>query len=228
MNKDIPTDRMGLIVIGGGVSGLSAALTWALHHDVSKEPVLLIEKEPKTGGYVTSYERQGYLFDTCQMIPDISEILEFLDIDIDLKKFKGYYTRFFIVNPETDEVTKVELPSGYNVFKKKLMTEYPDNAKEIEHFLDYSRAMYKELFGLKMNPGFKDILKMIFTTPKIIKNSTKTFQEYFDQFNITDPIVNEIFDAYAAFSGLPSDRSAALMTVSANAPELKAILNSKL
>ncbi|MHA1355220.1 MAG: NAD(P)-binding protein, partial [Candidatus Heimdallarchaeota archaeon] len=73
MNKDIPTKKMGLIVIGGGISGLSAALTWALYHDVEKEPVLLIEKEPKTGGYVTSYERQGYQFDTCQMIPDISE-----------------------------------------------------------------------------------------------------------------------------------------------------------
>ncbi|MHA1355385.1 MAG: phytoene desaturase family protein [Candidatus Heimdallarchaeota archaeon] len=217
MNKDIPTEKMGCIVVGGGIAGLSAALTWALYHDVKEEqePVLLIEKEPKTGGYVTSYERQGYQFDTCQMIPDISEILDFFDVKIELKKFQGYYTRFFFVNPKTDKVTKIEVPSGYNNFKNKLMTDYPKNAKEIEHFLDYSRAMYKELFGLKMNPGFGDILKMIFTTPKIIKNASKTFQQYFDQFNITEPDAIEVFDAYAAFAALPSDRSAALMTVSA-------------
>lgn len=215
MTKDIPTEKMGLIVIGGGMAGLSAALTWALYHDVKEEPVLLIEQLPKTGGYVTSYNKQGYLFDTCQLIPDISEILDFFDVKTDLVKFKGYYTRFFFVDPKTDKVTHIEVPSGYKNFKNKLMTDYPNNAKEIEHFLDYSRAMYKELFGLKMNPGFLDIMKMIFTTPKIIKNSKKTFQEYFDQFNITEPEVMEIFDAYAAFSTLPSDRSAALMTVSA-------------
>ena len=59
-------DKMGLIVIGGGITGLSSALTWAINHDTEQEPVLLIEKEPKTGGFVTSYERKGFLFDTCQ------------------------------------------------------------------------------------------------------------------------------------------------------------------
>ncbi len=83
------------------------------------------------------------------MIPDISEILDFFDVKIDLKKFQGYYTRFFFVNPKTDKVTKIEVPSGYNNFKNKLMTDYPKNAKEIEHFLDYSRAMYKELFWVE-------------------------------------------------------------------------------
>ncbi|MHA1211559.1 MAG: NAD(P)-binding protein, partial [Candidatus Heimdallarchaeota archaeon] len=89
MTQKIPTEKMGLIVIGGGATGLSSALTWALHHDVKEEPVLLIEKEPKTGGYVTSYERKGYLFDTCQMINDISEILDFLGVEIELKQFMG-------------------------------------------------------------------------------------------------------------------------------------------
>ena len=76
-------NKYGLIVVGGGITGLSSALTWALNHDVKKEPVLLIEKEPKTGGYVTSYERGGFLFDTCQMIPNIFDILDYLRIEIE-------------------------------------------------------------------------------------------------------------------------------------------------
>ncbi|NHJ49006.1 MAG: NAD(P)/FAD-dependent oxidoreductase [Asgard group archaeon] len=208
-------DKYSLIVIGGGITGLSSALTWAINHDTAKEPVLLIEKEPKTGGYVTSYERKGYLFDTCQMIPNISELLEYLGLEIEMKKFMGYYTRVFIVDTDNQKVKAIELPSGFKTFKKKLMDEYPSDAKGIEKFLDHSRAMYKELFQLKMNPNIIDILKLLINCPKIVKNSSKTFNDYFKQFKITDPVVIEIFDVFAAFSALPGEKAAALITISA-------------
>ncbi len=70
MNETPESKKKGLIVIGGGITGLSTALTWAINHDVKEKPVVLIEKEPKTGGYVTSYKREHYVFDTCQMIPN--------------------------------------------------------------------------------------------------------------------------------------------------------------
>ena len=66
MNQEKQNKKYGLIVIGAGMTGLSAAITWALNHDLKKDPVLLIEKEPKTGGFVTSYEREGFVFDTCR------------------------------------------------------------------------------------------------------------------------------------------------------------------
>ena len=149
-------NKKGLIVIGGGLTGLSTGLTWALNQDLKENPVLIIEKEPKTGGYVTSYEREGFIFDTCQMIPNLSDILGYLGIDIDLKKFKGYYMRIFLVNPDTDEVKIIELPSGVETFKKWLMETYPREADQIEKFLDYSRSMYLELFDLKVEMGIVD------------------------------------------------------------------------
>jgi len=215
MSQIDKTEKKGLIVIGGGITGLTSAVTWARFHDTKKDPVLIIEKEPKTGGFVTSYTREGYLFDTSQIIPNCNDMFELLGIEIDLKRFKGYYTRVFLVNPETEEVTKIELPSGVDVFKKKLMKEYPENAKEIEKFLDHSRAMFLELFKLKTEPSFIELLKTIVSCPKIVKHGSKTFKNYFDQFGITNPEVVEIFDAFAAFSGLPGDRAAALMTLGA-------------
>ncbi|MFX0012329.1 MAG: phytoene desaturase family protein, partial [Candidatus Hermodarchaeota archaeon] len=208
-------NKYGMIVIGGGITGLSAGLTWAMYHDVKKEPVLIIEKNYKTGGYVTSYEREGFLFDTCQMIPNISELLEFFDIDIDLKEYKGYYTRIFLVDTKTKKVRTIDLPSGFERFKKDLMKKYPKNAAEIEHLLDYSRALYLELFKLKLEPTFIEILKMLATCPKIVKNSRKTFKEYFDQFNITEPDVIEIFTVFAEFSGLPANKVSAPVPISA-------------
>jgi phytoene dehydrogenase-like protein len=208
-------NKKSLIIIGAGISGLSAGITWGINKDVEKDPVLIIEKNPKTGGFVTSYEREDYWFDTCQMLPNISDILEYLGVDIELKKFKGYYMRIFHVNPETDEVKLLELPSGVKTFKNYLMEKYPNNASQIEKFLDYSREMYLELFKLKMEPKFVDILKLLFTCPKIIKNGSKTFAEYFDQFNITEPDVKEIFNVFAEFAALPSERVAAIVPLSA-------------
>ncbi|TFG21995.1 MAG: NAD(P)/FAD-dependent oxidoreductase, partial [Promethearchaeota archaeon] len=215
MDQNVKSNKKGLIVIGGGITGLSTGLVWALNHDVKKEPVLIIEKEPKTGGYVTSYEREGFVFDTCQMIPNISEILSYLGVDIDLKTFKGYYMRIFLVNPETDEVKVLELPSGVETFKNMLMEKYPHNAKEIANFLDHSRAMYLELFKLKMEPKFTEILKMLVTCPKIVKNASKTFKKYFEKFNITEPDVIEIFNVFAEFSALPSEQVVAIVPLSA-------------
>ncbi len=209
------TNKYSLIVVGGGITGLSSGLTWAKYHDVKKEPVLIIEKEPKTGGYVTSYERQGYTFDTCQMIPNITDLLHFFDIDIELKEYKGYYTRIFLVDIKTNNVRTIDLPSGFQEFKKELMEKYPNNATEIENLLDYSRALYLELFKLKLEPTIIEILKMLVTCPKIVKNSRKTFKEYFEQFNITEPDVIEIFTVFAEFSGLPANRVSAPVPISA-------------
>lgn len=208
-------NKRSLIVIGAGITGLSTGLTWAMYHDVKEDPVLIIEKEPKTGGYVTSYERESFLFDTCQMIPNITELLEFFDIDIELKEYKGYYMRIFLVDPKTNRVKTIDLPSGFENFKNGLMEKYPNNAVEIEHFLDYSRSLYLELFKLKVEPTFSEILKMLFTCPKIVKNSSKTFKKYFAQFNITEPDVIEIFNIFAEFSGLPADRVSAPVPISA-------------
>ena len=215
MSDSIEKNRKSLIVIGAGITGLSTGLTWTMYHDVKSDPVLIIEKQPKTGGYVTSYERQGFQFDTCQMIPNISELLDFFDVRVDLREYKGYYMRIFLVDTKTDTVRVIDLPSGFEDFKQELIQKYPRNAAEIKHFLDYSRAMYLELFKLKVEPTFIEVLKTLFACPKIVKNASKTFKEYFAQFNITEPDVIEIFSIFAEFSGLPADRVSAPVPISA-------------
>ncbi len=204
-----------LVVIGGGICGLSAALTWAINKDCKINPVTLVEKEPKTGGFVTSYEREGFLFDTCQMIPNMDKVLEYLGIKIDLKQFRGYYMRIFLVNPDTREVKKLEIPSGVETFKQYLVSRYPEDAKAVGDFLDYSRDMFMELHKMKVEPKIPDILRMLVSCRKIIKNSSKTFKEYMEQFGITNPEVCEIFNVFSAFSALPEEKVAALVPVSA-------------
>ena len=65
-----------LIIIGAGLNGLSAGLAYALNNQNSQKKVLILEKNPISGGYVTSFTRQGFQFDTTQMISNITDILD--------------------------------------------------------------------------------------------------------------------------------------------------------
>lgn len=51
--------KYSLIIIGGGITGLSAAIAWSKNRDSSSYPVLLLEKQPIVGGMVTSFKRKG-------------------------------------------------------------------------------------------------------------------------------------------------------------------------
>jgi len=200
--------RKGLVVIGGGVTGLSAALGYAINEDVSRHPVLVLEKQPKVGGYVTSFKRQGFLFDTAQIVADISHLLEYLGVEVELRRFEGYFARIFLADVASGSARVFEIPNGRAAFEHKLVEEFPRQADPIRRMFAHSHAMYEELWRLKVEPGFLDIVRMLLTCRKTVANGGKTFAEYLDGFGLTDPRLREIFDVFAAFSGLPCERVA--------------------
>ncbi len=214
MDKNIP-ERVSCIVIGGGITGLSTAITWAKNNPSDEKPVLLLEKEPGLGGYVTSFKRKDYLFDTVQLIPDSFAVLKYFGIDIDLKQFEGYYARIFLTDTTTGKVKCIAIPSGVEAFRTFLLQNYPNDEKAINKYFIYAQKMFDELFHLKVEPTFFEILNILFKCPKIITQSSKTFRQFLKRFHFSEPEISEIFDVFAAFSGLPSERVAALLPVSA-------------
>lgn len=204
-------NKKGLLIIGAGMAGLSAGIAWAMNNDLKKNPVLLIEKEPKTGGEVTSVNKKGYIFDTCQMITDLKGIFKYFGVKIELRSFKGHYMRVFMVDPVKNTTKIINLPSGRENFKRHLMNEYPDEARKIEKLLDHSYGMFKELNHLKCEPGIIDTIKTVIRCPKIVKNASCTFEEYYNKFGIKNEDIKEIFSSFAALSGLPEDKVAAML-----------------
>ncbi|NLW32105.1 MAG: NAD(P)/FAD-dependent oxidoreductase [Fibrobacter sp.] len=207
------SEKYSLIIIGGGITGLSCALAWVKNRDPSQYPVLLLEKQPIVGGMVTTFKRKGYSFDTAQLIPDPVELFRYLQIDCELKKYEGYFSRIFLVN--SNQVTGINIPSGYNAFMEMLLQRYPAEQKSIRKFFSYSQQMFGELKNLKLEPTLPDLIKLLFVCPKIVKNSSKTFSKYFRSFGFTNPELIEVFDVFAAFSGLPAERAVTMMTVGA-------------
>ncbi|MHB9027243.1 MAG: phytoene desaturase family protein [Candidatus Latescibacterota bacterium] len=220
-------ERKSLVIIGGGVAGLSAAIAWALNNDVREHPVVVLEKEPSVGGCVTSFVRKGFLFDTVQMIPDASDILEYLGVDIDLRRFAGCTMRILLAGSAGGEARTFTVPAGYDEFRRMLRERYPREAGRIDRFFSYTRAMYDELFRLRTEPNFLQLLRVPLSCPRVVKNRNRTFREYFDHFGFEDPELREIFDVFAAFSALPAERAAALMTVAAFCSTLEGVYRPK-
>lgn len=209
--------KYGLIVIGGGMTGLSTALAWAKTHDCTREPVLILEKEPKTGGCVTTFAREGFRFDTVQIIPEISDVLAFFGIEkeIELIPYSGYYARLFLADTESGQCSIYSVPSSDQSFETYLCRTFPDDAGEINRFFRYGRQMLHELVNLKTEPNPLEGLEILFRCPHIIKQSGKTYRQYLDNFRFHNSHLIEILDMFSSFSGLSGNRCAALLTACA-------------
>jgi phytoene dehydrogenase-like protein len=200
-----------LVIIGAGINGLSAGIAYAMNAPDKK--VLIIEKNAVSGGYVTTFARGGFLFDTCQMSSNVSDILEYFGIDIAFHDFKQDFIRVFRVDPQTDGIKTFEMHSGEGEFEKQFISLFPDDAVKLKRFFAYSLAMFREIYGLKYAPAFGDILKMLVTCPKVIRNKDKTFSNYLRMFDIDNPEIGLMFQVFSSMCGLPNDKIAALLTV---------------
>ncbi len=206
-------EKKSLIVIGAGITGLSSALAWVKNNDPKLYPVVLLDKNHATGGMVTTYNRQGFSFDTNQMISNINPVLKYFELDIEMKEFQKNFARIIRVDTSAEKVNTIDLPSGFQPFKKHLMEIYSADSNSIGKFLDYSMEMYDEILGLKYNPTIFEILKILFTCPKIIRNAARTYKDFLYEFRFKDPDVLEVFHLFSVLCGIPESKSAALLPV---------------
>jgi phytoene dehydrogenase-like protein len=200
-----------LIIIGAGMNGLSAGLAYALNNRGKK--VLIVEKNPVSGGYVTSFTRKGYQFDTCQMISNVSDILDYFGVKIDFHDYGQDFIRVFRVGPAAAGIKTIELARGDTEFEAQFLSLFPAEAAKLKKLFDYSLAMFREIYGLKYALGFWDILKLLVTCPKVVRNKDKTLTAYLKMFGIGNPEIALLFQVFSGMCGLPNDKIAALLTV---------------
>ncbi|MDF1574514.1 MAG: NAD(P)/FAD-dependent oxidoreductase [Bacteroidales bacterium] len=200
-----------LVIIGAGLSGLSSGMMWQKNTEGKR--TLIVEKNSYPGGYSTAYEREGYVFETTQLFPDIIDILEYLEIDLDLKQYKGDFMRRLVVSG--DQVEEYKIPAGAENFKNYLVELFPDDARKIRALMDYSVDMFRQVRKLKANSTLKDKLKIPFQAPKVVANLNRTYSGLLDKFGITNPKLREVMETFTSFSGVPSDRASAIMATGA-------------
>jgi phytoene dehydrogenase-like protein len=188
-------------------------LAYALNNDLGQKKVLIVEKNPITGGYVTSFSRKGFQFDTCQMASQVSDILDYFGIKIDIREYKDDFIRVFKADTQNGSVRTFELHAGEGTFEEQFIRLFPNDEKKLRKMFTCSLAMFHEIYGLKYAPGFIDIFKMLVTCPRVIRNSNKTFTGYLKMFGIDNPDIDLLFQVFSSMCGLPNHRIAALLTV---------------
>jgi all-trans-retinol 13,14-reductase len=204
-------DHYDLIIIGAGLSGLSSGLMWLKNTTGMK--TLIIEKNSYPGGFSTAYERGDYVFETTQLFPDIVDILEYLEIDLPLKRYEKNFMRRLVVHG--DYVDEYKIPAGSDNFTKYLVETFPGDAEKIKALMEYSVDLFKQVRKLKANATLLDTLATPFKAPKVIANLNRTYSGLLDKFNITDTKLREVMETFTSFSGVPSDRSSAILATGA-------------
>ncbi len=197
-------ERVSLAVVGAGVGGLAAALAWLRH---AQGRVVVLEKHRRPGGYVTSFARGGYLFDTCQMFPDVSDLLEALGIELPLKR----YEHLQII----DEKGSVRLPLERKAFADLLRERFPRERRAVDRFFVSSGRIYEALFAARAAPGLFGLLSTAARCPGVVPASRRTFREYAAGFGFRDPRLTSLLELFCDFGGLPADRVSALAAVGA-------------
>jgi all-trans-retinol 13,14-reductase len=204
-------DHYDLIIIGAGLSGLSSGLMWLKNTTGMK--TLIIEKNSYPGGYSTAYEREGYVFETTQLFPDIVDILKYLEIDLPLKRYEKNFMRRLVVNG--DHVEQYLIPAGSENFTRYLAEKFPADAEKISALMKYSVDLFKQVRKLKVNATLKDTLTTPFKAPKVIANLNRTYSGLLDKFSITNPRLREVMETFTSFSGVPSGRASAIFATGA-------------
>lgn len=204
-------DYYDLVIIGSGLSGLSTGLMWLKNTENKK--TLIIEKNPYPGGYCTAYERDGYVFETTQLFPDIVDILDYLGLEIKLKPYEKDFMRRVVVDGE--RVEEYRIPAGAENFKAYLVEKFPGDGEKIAAFMDYSVDMFRQVRKLKANSRFRDKLLIPFQAPKVVANLNRTYSGLLDKFGITNPRLREVMETFTSFSGVPSNRASSIMATGA-------------
>ncbi len=196
--------RYDVIVVGGGIAGLTAA-TYLARRNVK---VLLLEKNRECGGLVSTIERDGFLFDAgVRALEDAGIIKPMLkDLGINLEFVRSYVS----VGIE-NEVLNIEDYSSLEKYKEFLIKFYPESEAEIEALISEIKKIMKYmdvLYGVE-NPAFKDLFKdmdylfktllswlskFLFTVKKINEMSIPV-EDYLDRF-INNPSLKDIISQH--------------------------------
>ncbi|MEX0289376.1 MAG: phytoene desaturase family protein [Flavobacteriaceae bacterium] len=161
--------KYNTIVIGGGLSGLTAAAT------LSKfgKKVLLLEQHYKPGGCATTFKRGDFIIEVG--LHEMSGLVEggnlrnvFKMLDVEKQVEFEQVPEFYGVLSDKEDFV---FPHGFDAAAKALIKKYPDEEKAIKKFIKLIRGVRKEAHSLPRNPLVK---KLIYPLMPLLKPNLVT------------------------------------------------------
>jgi phytoene desaturase len=174
-----------VVIIGSGFGGLAAGIRLAL----KGFKTIIYEKSSQPGGVAGFFESEGYKFDTGPATITAPNILNSLFLlanknpadYFELVKLYPYYRMYFHDN------TFIDYSGNEDAMRAQLGVFEPEDVDNYLKYLDFSKRMYKNLYGLGATP-FQHVLKMLRYFPKAIKikalrSYSKIASNFFDDYH---------------------------------------------
>ena len=207
------TKKEKVIIIGGGIAGLSAGI-YALLAGFDAE---IYEKNAIPGGECIGWNRKGYHIDNCihwltgtkkgTELYDVWKTVGALDDNMEYASIDSFYTSTF-------DGQKVTLWNDLNRTQEELLALSPEDEEEIKKFIQYVEYSKQCLFPAKKPMemwGVKDYINMgktMMDFPKVMKEfGAISLEEYSKRFKhplLQRMICDYLPKSYCAYSFLVS------------------------
>lgn len=170
-----------IIIVGSGIGGLTCGAL------LSKRgyKVLVLEKHYQVGGYCSSFERRGFIFNTG--VEDVSGLWEKGPITHLLRELGLNRDNLFVKNT-TRYVFKgqiIDAPNSMDEFVKLLSEKFPDERENVSNFFNEAKRAYEEcykdaeIYGVPLPP---ELIVKVFGESKLL-NYPKEHPIFYDWMN---------------------------------------------
>lgn len=214
-----------VIVIGGGLGGLSAAA----HLATGRLKVLLVEQHHKVGGCATSFSRGGFTFDVALHEMDgagpVRPGMKEEGPVRQLLKACGVYDKITLIeHPDLYRAVypgiDVTLPANWEGLKKKLKEKWPNEAEGIDEFHRICTAVSNEAMSLAQLQRYGTLKKLLtmamvpLRQRNLLKWKDRTVQDLMDHcFKNAD--IKAVVSQYWCYLGPSIDKQAAFLFIMA-------------
>jgi len=193
-----------VIVVGGGLGGLSAAVALAQ----KKIPVTLLEAQPHVGGYAVSFSRQGWIFDPALHVTAAGGAGQQFHRLVDGLGL-GDAVRFLPL-PEGFRVRlgafDFSLPNDYATIFERLAAAFPDEREGLRLFrrdLEEHVGAYAPLFDADVSK-WRSVPAFLPRLPAFLKHSATSTKDYLARF-VSNPRLAALLFQCSVFMGIPAD-----------------------
>jgi diapolycopene oxygenase len=193
--------RKKVIIIGGGLGGMSAAIRLA----VDNYDVIILEKGERLGGKLNKRGGKGFIFDTGPSILTMPWVLEKLFQNanrnlsdyLTIKRIEPQWKTFF------EDGTTIHLTSDLPELIKELETVSKEDACELFHYLHYCSKMYEYSLtsGYKKSvSGIQDLRAMLSVKELLSLEPMKTMNQGTKKF-FKNKKIQQLFNFLSMYSG---------------------------